>query len=69
VGGNPADDSAPGAGAAYVFTRSGATWSQQAYVKASNTGGEDLFGYRISLTAARPTTPSGERAPCTCSDS
>lgn len=26
-----------GAGAAYVFTRSGGTWSQQAYVKARNT--------------------------------
>ena len=27
------------AGAAYVFVRSGGLWSQQAYLKASNTGG------------------------------
>ena len=27
----------PNAGAAYIFTRSAGAWSQQAYVKASNT--------------------------------
>ena len=32
------------AGAAYVFVRSGTTWSQQAYLKASNTGAGDDFG-------------------------
>ena len=36
---------APGAGAVYVFSRSDATWTQQAYVKASNTGAGDHFGY------------------------
>jgi hypothetical protein len=41
IGGNQADDSATNAGAVYVFVRSGATWSQQAYVKASNTGAGD----------------------------
>ena len=30
--------SAESAGAAYVFVRSGGLWSQQAYLKASNTG-------------------------------
>ena len=28
-------------GAVYVFTRTGTTWSQQAYIKASNTGVSD----------------------------
>src|ERR1041385_6486045 len=37
IDGNQTDSSAPYAGAVYVFTRSGATWTQQAYVKASNT--------------------------------
>ena len=37
-------------GAAYVFTRSGSTWSQQAYIKASNTGENDLFGTAVSLS-------------------
>lgn len=39
VNGNQADNSAAQAGAAYVFVRSGTTWTQQAYLKASNTGG------------------------------
>ena len=34
----------------YVFTRGGATWSQQAYVKASNTDSEDRFGYSLALS-------------------
>ena len=38
VNGNQADNNASVAGAAYVFVRSGTTWTQQAYLKASNTG-------------------------------
>ena len=34
----------------YVFTRSGRTWSQQAYLKASNTGTGDEFGSSVSLS-------------------
>ncbi|HEX7481628.1 MAG TPA: cadherin-like beta sandwich domain-containing protein, partial [Polyangiales bacterium] len=49
--GTQADDSALYSGAVYVFTRSGITWSQQAYVKASNTGANDGFGYAVSLSA------------------
>ncbi|HWO26664.1 MAG TPA: FG-GAP repeat protein [Kofleriaceae bacterium] len=49
VGGNQADNSASQAGAAYVFTRSGTTWSQEAYVKASNTDAYDIFGYSVAL--------------------
>ncbi|MBK8620059.1 MAG: S-layer homology domain-containing protein [Anaerolineales bacterium] len=45
VNGNQADNSAPYSGAVYVFTRTGSTWSQQAYLKASNTKTEDYFGY------------------------
>ena len=37
-------------GAAAIFVRSGATWSQQAYIKASNTGQEDWFGVRLALS-------------------
>ena len=49
VDGDQADNSAGNAGAAYVFTRSGVTWSQQAYLKASNTGAGDLFGWSIAI--------------------
>jgi hypothetical protein len=44
------DDSANSSGAVYVFTRTGSTWSQQAYVKASNSGANDLFGYVVGLS-------------------
>ena len=49
VGGSGANDSALESGAAYVFVRNGTTWSQQAYLKASNTGAGDRFGYSVSL--------------------
>lgn len=38
-------------GAAYVFTRMDNVWTQQAYVKASNTGWEDAFGRYVALSA------------------
>ena len=49
VNGEQSDKSAPGAGAAYVFVRSGTNWSQQAYLKASNTDSRDMFGESVSL--------------------
>lgn len=33
-----------------MFTRAGGAWSQQAYIKASNTGSLDLFGHRVTLS-------------------
>jgi hypothetical protein len=45
IDGDQADDSAIDAGAVYVFVRDDqGAWSQQAYVKASNTAGGDQFG-------------------------
>ncbi len=44
------NNSADAAGAAYVFTRSGSTWSQQAYLKASNTETNDWFGYSVGVS-------------------
>ncbi len=49
INGNQADNSSPSSGAAYVFVRSGTTWSQQAYLKASNTGANDNFGYSVAV--------------------
>ncbi len=51
INGNQNDNSQAGSGAVYVFTRSGAVWSQQAYVKQSNTDAADLFGYSVGLSA------------------
>ena len=50
IDGNQADNSVNAAGAAYVFARAGSTWSQQAYVKAGNTGANDNFGLSVSLS-------------------
>ncbi|HEY3445183.1 MAG TPA: cadherin-like beta sandwich domain-containing protein [Myxococcales bacterium] len=50
VNGDQADKSAPEAGAAYVFARDASgVWSQQAYLKASNTDKSDRFGTSLSL--------------------
>ena len=40
---------APGVGAAYVFVRTGTTWTQQNYLKASNSEEEDSFGYAVAI--------------------
>jgi len=50
VDGNQADELASDSGAVYVFSRSSGIWSQQAYLKASNTGANDQFGYDLSLS-------------------
>jgi hypothetical protein len=49
VNGDESDNSMPGAGAAYVFVRSGTTWTQQAYLKASNPDSDDRFGLRVGI--------------------
>ena len=51
INGNQADNSAASAGAVYVFLRTGNTWAQQAYIKASNPDPADMFGYSVSLNA------------------
>jgi FG-GAP repeat protein len=59
VNGDQNDQSIPQAGAAYVFTRRGTAWSQQAYLKASNTGEAgtadtfaegDQFGFSVAIS-------------------
>jgi hypothetical protein len=50
VNGNQSNNSAPGSGAAYVFARSGTVWSQQAYLKASNTNAGDSFGFSVAVS-------------------
>ena len=48
-----ADNSKSRAGAVYVFVRNGSTWSQQAYVKASNPDVDDFFGEAVALDGDR----------------
>lgn len=50
VNGNQLDNSLTNAGAVYVYVRAGTSWSQQAYLKASNTDPFDQFGYAVSVS-------------------
>ena len=51
IDGDQADDSVYGAGAVYVYVPHGDTWIQQAYIKASNPGVTDNFGFATALSA------------------
>lgn len=51
IGGDQQNNAASDSGAAYLFQRSGDSWSQQAYIKASNTEAGDLFGWGVALSA------------------
>lgn len=59
INGDQADTSAPYSGAAYLFISSGATWSQHAYVKASNTAQFDNFGSSVALSGIGDTVAVG----------
>jgi hypothetical protein len=59
IGGDQTSNIAAGSGAVYVFTHSGTTWSQQAYIKASNTAEIDNFGLSVALSADGSTLAVG----------
>ncbi len=51
VNGDASNNLAENSGAVYVFTRSdSSSWSQQAYIKASNTESGDYFGYSVAIS-------------------
>jgi hypothetical protein len=51
VNGDQSDNSVGAAGAGYVFTKSGTTWSQRAYLKASNPRYGNYLGYSGALSS------------------
>jgi hypothetical protein len=60
INGNQNDNFGYGSGAVYVFVRDGqSTWSQQAYVKASNSGSDDAFGTSVALSSDGDTLAVG----------
>ncbi len=61
VNGDQTNNSTPNAGAVYVFARNVATWSQQAYIKASNPDAGDRFGSWISTSGDGATLAIGAR--------
>lgn len=50
IDGDQASNLADRSGAIYVFHRDGTEWSQQAYVKASNSDASDVFGAYVALS-------------------
>ena len=44
------DDSGENSGSAYIFTRTGATWTQQAKLLASDGAVDDYFGFSVSVS-------------------
>jgi hypothetical protein len=55
----PRDNTAGGAGALYIFTRSGGTWTQQAYIKGSRTEPTDQLGYVVAISDDGHTVAAG----------
>lgn len=51
INGTQANNTSTNRGAAYVFTRSGTTWSQQAYVKPSTTRADSFFGSSVAVSS------------------
>jgi len=50
VGAYEEDTTATDAGSAYIFTRSGTSWSQQAKIQSSDASATDYFGYSVSIS-------------------
>jgi len=59
IGGDQTNNSASAGGAVYVFTRSGAAWSQQAYLKAFNADAYDQLGTSLALSNDGNTLAAG----------
>ncbi len=59
INGDQSDNTADSAGAVYVFVNDGGTWTQQAYVKASNTDPFDNFGAAVDISVDGTVTAVG----------
>ncbi len=50
VGAERDDDNGPDSGSAYVYVRSGSSWSEQAKLTASDGAAGDRFGFSVSVS-------------------
>lgn len=50
IGAHADDDAGTSSGSAYVFTRSGTTWTQQQKLTASDAAADDQFGYAVGVS-------------------
>jgi hypothetical protein len=61
INGKQDDESATEAGAAYLFTRTGSTWAQQAYIKSAQNESFDEFGNSATISRDGRTFAIGAR--------
>lgn len=59
INGDQGDASTTRAGAVFVFKRDNTVWSQQNYVKASNTDADDRFGLNVAISGDGKTMAVG----------
>ncbi|MCP4420127.1 MAG: tandem-95 repeat protein [Chloroflexi bacterium] len=50
IGASRDDDNGNSSGSAYIFTRSGSTWSQQAKLTANDGAADDIFGISVAVS-------------------
>jgi hypothetical protein len=50
INGDQTNNNCPFAGAVYMLTRTAGVWTQQAYIKASNTDAGDNFGQYVVIS-------------------
>ena len=65
--GDPMNNNASNAGAAYRFTRTGSTWSAGKYFKATNTDPDDNFGSAAAISSDGETIAVGATGEDSCS--
>lgn len=52
IDGDQDSNGAADSGAVYLYVKEGGTWTRQAYIKASNAGAGDNFGWAVALSAS-----------------
>ena len=62
IGARYNDDKGTDSGSAYIFTRSGSTWTQQAKLLAADGATNDYFGFSVSISGDGNTTVIGAHA-------
>jgi len=59
IGGDQSNNDESSSGAVYIFKRTNQVWTQQEYIKASNTDSSDRFGHEVSLSGDGQTLAVG----------
>jgi hypothetical protein len=58
MNGTQTDNTATSSGAVYSFKRTGTAWPQKSYIKATNSGAGDQFGFSVAVSDVETGTTS-----------